>query len=737
MLKNRSALITLTLIAIIGVSLYVRSEYVLTDGKYLSGFDTYYHYRMAKSIVETGPRPAWDTLAAYPTGAPVKHPPLFHYYLAYSYKVVSLFWDVSLFEWCIYANIIPVILLIMAAFFAGRVLTNDLGGIFTALFAAVNGAVASRTVISFTDTDTFIVLFSFAATYFLFSALKSEKYALLWSSLLGLTLFLFALTWTGYWYLLLLVMAAFLGFFMMDIVKKKYDTEVIDAAALSMLFFAVPWALYKSVYVPAAILVILGVLWSIREKIHRKAGIVLSSAITGTVLVTLFTERVFSTALRAARIMGGPQPQSTLKVPDISVSVIQRYTVTFSLLGELFSLLILIAPFGIAFLLWKRDKFSLKVVVYIVFYLLGTGFMLFAGGRYTMLFAIPVILAGGAFFGVLPEILQKRVTAKGAAAAIFICSLSVVPCFVQGYKASMATPAVNDDLWEMLTWISENTPEDAVIISNWDTGYWIESIAERRTVMNGAHYDISWRVVKFGKLMETQSEEIALKEVYGFAYASEVKALRDFPENGGNFIEKEMNGFAQDNAYVLVSEWTMLTFYWTSYFGNWNYVTGEGTGRMYGPLWIQDARRIVSATEYIYGDQNSLFGVIKEDDLFHSYFIDNKEHIPTIGTIFLKDGQTYFLLKENGDVGVVYIPPEDIEFFRTERKWPGMPSEVFLIKLEDITCMLTRLYFFNGEGLHYFELVKDCGTAKLYKVHKVPQTFNQGVTTEIDTYTPA
>ncbi|MBU7045474.1 MAG: hypothetical protein HXS54_03475 [Theionarchaea archaeon] len=359
------------------------------------------------------------------------------------------------------------------------------------------------------------------------------------------------------------------------------------------------------------------------------------------------------------------------------------------------------------------------------------------GGRYTLLFAVPLIVATGAFFGFLPEVLEGKVTSKGVCAVILICSLSVIPCYTEGAKVSRATSAMSDDMWEALTWIDESTPQDAVVICGWDMGYYVEAIARRRSVMNGSHYDIRWRVVKYGKAVETTDEELAVKEIYGFSDRSEVEGIRNFPENSDDIILQEMSGFAEDNAYVLVSEWTMLTFYWLSYFGNWDYTTGKGEGRVYNLMWAQDARKLLSATEYIYGDASVSFSVTKENENFHTFILDESGYVPLMGTLFFKGGDMYFFQKEGGELGVMYVPPWNIPYLGVESRWPDVPSQVFLIKEADLECMLTRLYFFNGEGLHYFELVKDCGTAKVFKVHKVSQEFDQGVITQEDTYTPA
>ncbi len=743
---RRHLIIFIVLIAIMGVGMYLRSQYVRADGKYLLAFDPYYHYRMAETILEQGSRPEWDTLAAYPTGAPVRDFPLFHYYLAYSYKVINTFSDMSLFQWCIYANVIPLVLTIVAAFYAGKVMTNEVGGLFCALFVAVSGAISSRTVIGYTDTDIWIVLFSLVASCFLFAVLKYERKCV-WSLLLGLSLFLFSLTWRGHWYVSLVIFSAFVLYLLVDAVRKEFDRNLLTAFAVSFLSFMVLWTVYNGVTTTGAILILLGILLGIGERFSvqlrnpqlKRWGIpLLCAVIIGITVKVMYAEGVFSFALeRGGQLLGIVSPEAkAVYQPDISISIVQRFGVSLATMSHLFSLLLLVAPCGIIFLLWKRDKVSLRISVYLMLYLLETGVLMLMGGRYTMLFSIPLILAGGAFFGILPDILKRRVTSKGVYAVVAVCALSVIPCYVGASQISAPSSAMTDDMWELLTWADETLPEDAVIISGWDTGYWIESIGRRHTIMNGGHYDVNWRVVKFGKLVETQDEEVAVKEIYGFSDESEVRALREYPDDGTKPVETEMQGFAEDNAYVLVSEWGMLTFYWLSYFGNWNYTTGQGEGRIYAPMWALEAHKLLSATEYLYGDQDITIAMIREDNHFHSFIYGEEGYIPTIGTLFIKDGQMYFLQREEGTGGVIYVPPRSMPYFETVQTWPDMPSEVFFIAEQDLECMMTRLYFFNGEGLHYFELVKDCGTAKLYKVHKVPQEFDQGVITEADTYIP-
>jgi len=56
------------------------------------------------------------------------------------------------------------------------------------------------------------------------------------------------------------------------------------------------------------------------------------------------------------------------------------------------------------------------------------------------------------------------------------------------------------------------------------------------------------------------------------------------------------------------------------------------------------------------------------------------------------------------------------------------------VRLENV--LLTDLYFLDGGGLHFFELVQQYGQVKIYKVHKIPQeNLNTGVEPEQDDFT--
>mgnify|MGYP000173186259 CR=1 FL=1 len=81
-------------------------------------------------------------------------------------------------------------------------------------------------------------------------------------------------------------------------------------------------------------------------------------------------------------------------------------------------------------------------------------------------------------------------------------------------NGATTNPPSNDWL-ETLTWIKLNTPENAVIASWWDYGYWITTLSDRTTIVDNATLDT------------TQIQKMA-------------KMLMSTPDNSWNIL-KEMN----------------------------------------------------------------------------------------------------------------------------------------------------------------------------------------------------
>ena len=67
------------------------------------------------------------------------------------------------------------------------------------------------------------------------------------------------------------------------------------------------------------------------------------------------------------------------------------------------------------------------------------------------------------------------------------------------FTGATANPPTNDWL-DTLEWIKLNTPENAVIASWWDYGYWIQTMAERTTLIDNSTIS-TWQIKQMAKML--------------------------------------------------------------------------------------------------------------------------------------------------------------------------------------------------------------------------------------------
>ncbi|NWG09232.1 MAG: hypothetical protein HXX80_02800 [Nitrososphaerales archaeon] len=122
-------------------------------------------------------------------------------------------------------------------------------------------------------------------------------------------------------------------------------------------------------------------------------------------------------------------------------------------------------------------------------------------------------------FGVRPE--MKVISAVFIIALLASANYYWVPQYdtsvsiaVSGLQYDTGYPVM--DWIEALTWIRENTPEDAIIITWWDYGYWITVMGNRTTLADNATIDNA-PIEKIGMLFmsnETEAKDI-IKQLAG------------------------------------------------------------------------------------------------------------------------------------------------------------------------------------------------------------------------------
>lgn len=93
-------------------------------------------------------------------------------------------------------------------------------------------------------------------------------------------------------------------------------------------------------------------------------------------------------------------------------------------------------------------------------------------------------------------------------------SAGVIPAFEQSVynEARYTAPSVYTVQWQYaMAWVRNDTPKDAVFAHWWDYGYWVQSIGERATVLDGGNAIVYWDHLMGRHVLTGQNETEALE----------------------------------------------------------------------------------------------------------------------------------------------------------------------------------------------------------------------------------
>ena len=464
---------------------------------YMPDIDPYTYLRYARNYLETGQLGdevkngvQWDNHMTAPIGSPVDkkiHP----YVLAWMHKVISIF--KPSYDLMQSANLFPIIfsaLAVIPAFFIGRKLAGNVGGLFAAVMVAINPAFLARTTWGHADTDAYNVMFPLFIAWFFLEALETKT---LWkkiglASLAGLATGLFSYAWGGWWYVFDFLLIAAGVYFVYLLVAHRRDIKKILPDLKSILMI-----------------------------------LIIFVVVTG-IFTTLFVG--FDKFMRAPF---GPLSFTSIKVaakdslwPNVYMTVAEMNAASFGqIVGSVGGkLLFIVALAGIALMLLKKDKdgkIDLKYFALLSVWFLATIYASTKGIRFTLLLVPAFSLAFGTAFGKIYEYANKW-GEKGLHLSKKIIAPVVILVFIllllgpakAWYKSTTNDiPIVNDAWWSTLTKINQESKPDAIINSWWDFGHHFKYIADRAVTFDGASQNkpmAHW----IGKVLLTSDEKEAV-----------------------------------------------------------------------------------------------------------------------------------------------------------------------------------------------------------------------------------
>jgi len=491
-------------------------------GYYLTEFDPYYQYYMARWVVDRGWRGfiEWfhwgiDRHFWYPYGRNISRSSLpgvafagaFAYLLLKSFGIKT-----NLMEVCCVVPAVMGALTTIFLFLLGSAITSDIAGLISALIIALNYAYISRTIAGFFDDEAISIPLLILGLFLFVKAFKSRKrYLPLWAILSGLVLSYVVYTWGASTYMInLLALYVFLAFLLRKEDRKLVASYLILMSVITLFIVALPKRGFHYLttvnYYLVWLTIVLSLLYlfggrKVSENMYKITSAILVIVIIGA--VTLFVTRKFYGL--SSRYLSVLDPFLRSKIPLVA-SVGEHRVPTWASLFLDFQAALILAFFELYFDVRSLSKENLLAITYFVtsFYaacsmvrlavLSAPAIALLAGMGSYRLFKETFVLLSEKFKKTKKETVRKEHAALTIVLLFIMLALPAILPYISSYSASPAliissslpvSRAYNYELLDWLSaleWIRNNVPPDAVIVSWWDYGYWISVMGNRTSV---------------------------------------------------------------------------------------------------------------------------------------------------------------------------------------------------------------------------------------------------------------
>ncbi len=517
-MKNKKLIIIPALLILTAfISIFFRLQFYnnvknLSDGyymdaetgtPYLTEMDSYYHLRITREIAEYG-HPGdtyrdgeyWDSMSYAPEGRSVStYRPLMSYIAIGVHRIASLFGNITLEQVAYWLNMFMSSLVIIPVFLLTREMCGSLGGIVAAVLSTLNYGYFIHTIPGFFDTDGVIAWVSCLFFYFairLLNSIEREKRT-------SATRTSGTKSDTAR---------------PRDPVRHIRDTilqspgDTANLACLAVSF----WALYSSWYVYylfAAILSAALIAFTFLKRKDNSASPALRLyplfMAGGIILLILLAEPDIVGSI--ADLLKNMFVKNDDLFPNIFVSISELRTPSLWAGGiaGLFQMKVLsetnigiingvggIVPFLCGLVMCvlfirrvMKKEAELQHFLLIIWYA-ATLALAFRGWRFIMLLAMPVAILAGNFAGWVCSLMDRgKMMDRNVYKTILVLLMLFPTLYGVHISAGDSTPSGNTQLGQVMAAIREKTPEDTMLLSWWDYGYFFEEKSKRRTLFDG------------------------------------------------------------------------------------------------------------------------------------------------------------------------------------------------------------------------------------------------------------
>jgi dolichyl-diphosphooligosaccharide--protein glycosyltransferase len=700
--KNKTIISLLILLFIFYLSLSVRL--ITVDQPYLLASDPHFWYRMTKFIVENN-IPEYDPLRLWPT-PPKFNPGLFPYLAAYSYHITKFFVNIDLYRFLFWFSAIVAALLVFPAFWIGRELHSNKAGLFAAFFIGLSPSILSRTMAGFFDTDCTNILFSLLTVALFLSAYNRvdetnfrKPVPIILSILCGLSLAVFALTWTGFAYIPWLFIGLLFFHFAYKIIIAEGD-NFSKKLKNGFIFF-------KSHLIVYIILFLTFLVFT-----YPAEGF---GPINSIIKLTTF--------FQTAKAEGGIFPNVWVSISEEMSASFREVIARVGTYNFYLGIFGLIALFFLFLKNFRKKSIYPETFIFMVLWTLPTLYGSIWAVRFAMLLSIPISICAGIALGILFNFfidffkkIREDFLRKVAIILLLILIFSTFHITYSLYNISYASvkgygSGISQNWVNAMNWLKNNTPECTVVATYWDPGYWIAALSERKVIFDGG----SQNSKKYTELEDLNGLDCVedrhgyIEEIDGIKYCvtSRIQDMAGvlYTSNetwAAKVLETYMGNCSE--LYELASHDLIGKSHWWTYFSNWNPEKGKGQAYDYFMVQLQNQKDLLfeNGTALIYGPF-----ILK---------IVNKNGSQELTPLLLQQGKYYkirnLVLTVNNTPTKLTYPDASVP----GTLWIDPSLRVAIFMPEQIeNSLFTRMFFYNGAGLKYFEPVHLNPEVKLFR----------------------
>ena len=520
--KLKHLVIIGVLVLAFSTSFLIRSQ-PAQYGNELNEFDPFFNFRATEYIVENGFSEyfEWnDDKSWYPHGRDVSATSQFmlHSTAAITYQIFG--GNSSLYDFTILFPVVIGSLTVVIIFALVRLFAGTAAGLFASLLFAVSLPIILRGTIGWFKSEPLGIFYGLLGLYLFLSAIKSEnkKVAVLKIIFGGIVMAFGMSSWGGDQFFIIPI-----GLFILALpfVRKDHKFLLWSIPLFVGVFLLISGSFERpgpnfvfglgglSLIIPTMFLVISIFVQKISRdetKIRNSLFLLISIIIIGSFLLVLNDESNLL-PLPSFRYLNAINPFMTTTDP-LTDSVAEHATTSIDLSFLLHSVWMIFAGIGIWLLLSKKIsqtfvKNDMKAFV-LIFGMSGV----YIGSvfiRLEIFASISLIILSSIALSILTKNIFK-IKFSGIKNYLFKISYVIVIGFLftsplifpenSNWINNIDTPPIiftgatnnppTNDWLDTLEWIKLNTPENAVIASWWDYGYWIQTLAERTTFVDNS-----------------------------------------------------------------------------------------------------------------------------------------------------------------------------------------------------------------------------------------------------------